>query len=149
MGTITGTLVALVLSFAPLIGYILGRSAKEEITPGMKWFLLSKRVLFTAAIAVFLYAHKWQLWPMVIGLTLLFAYLAFKPFRIWWLVQAELAVAFALTAKTPLAFLAMALIFLYGLPTGAVLAQKQDGLSKTLLAGAVFFAIALLTQYVS
>ena len=140
--------VLVLLSLSPFIGYVLGRSAQEELKPGMKWFLLSKRVLFTAAIAVFLYAHKWMLWPMVIGLTALFAYLAFKPFRIWWLVQAELAIAFALTARTPLAFLATAAVFLYGLPTGTALAQKnKTGLLKALLAGAVFFVVALSAVY--
>lgn len=137
--------IAFVLAIAPLIGYVLGRFAKEELAPGKKWFTLAKRVLFVAVIAVFLFAHKWQLWHVVIGLTFLFAYLAYKPFRAWWLVQAVLALAFVLTSthafQTMLAFLSASLIFLYGLPIGAILARKKN-IAAPLLAGAVFFGVA-------
>jgi hypothetical protein len=145
MGTVD-LLTALVLALSPLAGYVLGRFVKEELAPGRKWFLLAKRVLFVAIAAVFLYAHKWQLWPMVIGLTVVFAYLAFKPFRMWWYVQALLAIAFVMVAATPFSFLITALIFLYGLPTGSVLAQKK-ALKESLFAGAVFFAAVLVAQY--
>lgn len=133
---------ALLVALAPLAGFIIGRMAKEELKPGQKWFLLAKRALFVTVIAVFLYAHKWMLWHVVIGLTALFAYLVLKPFRIWWLVQAVLGLAFALNARTSLHFLTSALIFLYGLPTGAVLARKK-AVWKPIAAGGVFFLVAV------
>ncbi len=145
MGTLD-SLIPLLLALAPVIGYMLGRCTKEELAPGMPWFIATKRVLFTAVIAVFLYAHKWSLWPMVIGITALFAYFAFKPFRIWWLVQTELALAFVLSTSTPQSFLATALIFLYSLPTGSILARKKK-LKGTLLSGAVFLIVVVIAQY--
>ncbi len=134
------------LSLSPLIGYALGRIAKEELAPGKKWFILAKRASFISIAAVFLYQHKWQLWPTVIGLTIVFAYLSFKQFRMWWWVQSLLGIAYALLSMTPYAFLTSALIFIYGLPTGAVLARKK-ALKETFFAGAVLFAAALATAY--
>lgn len=145
MGTLT-MLTILLLSLSPVIGYLLGRFTKEELAAGKKWFTLAKRVLFIAIITVSLYVHKWQLWHMVIGLTVLFAYLAFKQFRTWWFVHVVIAVAYALTVQTPLDFVMMALIFLHGLPAGSVLAQKKN-FRGALLAGAVFFAVAAVLQY--
>ncbi len=141
-----GTVETFVLALSPLIGYFLGRFTKEELAAGKKWFLLAKRVLFIAIIAAFLFAHKWQLGHVVIGLTLLFAYLAFTQFRTWWFVQAVIAIAYAFTVLTDLAFVSTALIFLYGLPTGSVLAQKKN-IKGALLAGAVFFGVAAIVQY--
>lgn len=139
-----GTLV--LLSISPILGYVLGRIAKEELAPGKKWFLLAKRTFFIAVAAVFLYAHKWKPWPTVIGLTIVFAYLAFKQSRTWWWVQSLLGISYGFLSTTQHAFLASALIFLYGLPTGAVLARKK-ALKESLIAGAVFLAAALAAQY--
>lgn len=145
MGTVN-LLEILVLALSPVIGYVLGRFVKEELAAGKKWFTLAKRTLFIAIIAVFLYTHKWMLWHVVIGLTVLFAYLAFKQFRTWWFVQAIIAAAYAFTSLPSFAFVSAALIFLYELPTGSILAQKKK-IKGAFLAGAVFFVVAAGVQY--
>jgi hypothetical protein len=135
MGTMT---IAFVLALAPLAGYLLGRFAKEELAPGRKWFALLQDALFVAVIFVFAYAHKLLFVHAGIGLAVIFAYLAFKQYRIWWVIQALLGITYALTANTPQAFLLSSLVFLRGLPTGSLAKKPKDAL----LAGAVFFVIA-------
>ncbi len=142
MGIINTPLLAIILALSPIVGYFLGRSVKEELAVGKKWFILAQHCLFIAIIATFLYAYKWQLWQVVIGLTTLFAYFLLKFFRKWWLVQAMVAIAFVLTARTSFVFLSTSLVFLYGLPTGTIFA-KEKKFWISVLAGVVFFVIAV------
>jgi hypothetical protein len=132
-----------VLALAPLLGYILGRFAKEELAPGKKWLVLAKRALFVIAGAIYLYAYRYELWHVVIGLGVLFAYLALPQYRAWWWTQGALAVSYAYAMRTPLSFASAAAIFLYFLPTGAMLAQKKK-LKSAIYAGILFLAIAFL-----
>ena len=74
-----------------------------ELAAGKNWLVLAKRGLMIAIAAVFLLAHKENLIVTVVGLLALFAYLSFDAFRTWWLVTAELALAFFLTAESDLA----------------------------------------------
>jgi len=136
MGTMSDVLVALVLSLAPLTGYVLGRFAKEELAPGRRWFTLAQHVLFVATMFVFAYAHKLQFVHAGVGLALIFAYLAFKQFRIWWLVQTVFGAAFSLTSQQ---FFLGSLIFLHGLPTGSLAKKPKDAL----LAGAIFLVVSV------
>jgi hypothetical protein len=141
-------LVALAVSLSPLLGYATSRFAKEELKPGKKWFVFAKKALFTVIAAIFLFAHKREIWHMTAGLLVLFAYLAFEHHRARWAVWAALGAAYALTAQTPLAFLLSACIFLYGLLAGAVLAgiRKPRG---AFAAGALFFAAAAVLSHLS
>ena len=146
MGTVS-VWMTLVLALAPLAGYLLGKFTKEELAPGKKYFIAAKHVLFTLSIIVFLFAFKWQLWYVVIGLTVLFAYIAFAVFRNLLFAQLVLALAFALTADTPLEFLCAALVFLHGLPAGTLLTSQKKGLHDAIMAGALFLVIATGLQY--
>jgi hypothetical protein len=136
----------LIIASALLAGYVIGRFTQEELSPGKKWFVLAKRTLFLAIAFVFLYSHKWQLLPMTAGLAFVFAYLTLKQARTWWLVQSVLGISYALVQTTSLAFLYGAIIFLYGLPTGALLAKKAK-ITAPLLAGLVFFAVSAVVTY--
>jgi hypothetical protein len=147
MGTIT-VLTVLILALAPLIGFMIGRFTKEEFALGKRYFIIAQRCLFTLVIATFLFAFKWQIWYVVIGLTVLFAYLAFAAFRNLWFVQFLLALAFVLSSTTPLAFLCNTLMFLHGLPTGSLLTGKKQGIRDAFAAGALFFLAGLAFSYV-
>jgi hypothetical protein len=142
MGTIN-IWTMFVLALAPLLGYILGRFAKEELALGKKWLTLAKRLLFIIAGAVYLYAYRYELWHVVLGLVVLFAYLALPQYRAWWWTQAALAVSYAYSMRTPLSFVSASAIFLYGLPTGAILAQKKQW-KAALVAGTLFLIVAFL-----
>jgi len=146
MGTVNSLLVTLVISVAPLLGYLVSRFAKEELAPGKKWFMRAKRILFVIIAGIFLFAHKWQIWHMTLGLLVLFAYLAFASHREWWVVWGLLGVAYALTAQAPLAFLLGTGIFLYGLLAGAVLAGVKK-IQGAIAAGAVFLGAAGILLY--
>ena len=143
MGSLNQLLIVFLLALSPVIGYLLGRAVKEELRPGKKWFFAAKRVLFVAIAAAFLYPHRMELWYVVIGLAILFAYFAFKQFRTWWYVQGILAIAYSLV---PEKFLIASLIFIYGLPTGTIIARKKN-LNGALLAGVVFLAVATVLWY--
>ena len=143
MGSLNQLFIAFVLALGPVIGYLLGRAVKEELKPGKKWFFAAKQVLFVAVAAAFLYPYRMELGYVVIGLAVLFAYFAFKQFRTWWYVQGMLAIAYSLM---PEKFLIASLIFIYGLPTGTILARKKN-LNGALLAGVVFLAVATILWY--
>lgn len=142
MGTI---IIALILALAPCIGYLVGMLAKEEIAQGKKYFAITQCILFISIMSVFLFVHKWELWFVVIGLTVLFGYLLFKPFRNIFFVQLILGIIFSSSAT---AFLISSLIFLHGLPTGSLEVQHKKGLRNVIIAGILFFATTNAAQYI-
>ncbi len=141
-------LAAAIAALGTLTGFILGRFTKEELAPGKKYFVFVQHALFVAAFAVFLFAFKQSLWHVVVGLTVIFAYLVYTPFRNAWLAQGLLALTFAFAQTTQLAFLSAVACFLHGLPQGSRLTQRKNGMRDSVILGVLFFAIAAVAQYV-
>lgn len=141
MGTLD-LLILIILAIAPLIGYILGKFTDEEILPGKKYFVFAHHVLFIVATAVFLYANRWVLWIMVVGLLAIFIHTFLKRVHLLYLVEAFFGLAVAVTLQSPYFFLLSTFIFLFGLPTGTLLVKQKKGLQKVLISGAIFLIIA-------
>ncbi len=148
MGILT-LLIALALpALAPLTGYFLGKTTKEELKAGKKYFMGMQHVLFIAIAAVFLYAGKWNLYVVVTGLTIVFAYLTLKQARNPFASEALFGIAFSLAVNAEIIFLISALVFLYGLPTGSLFVKQRKGLWKAIGAGILFAVFAWGTGFV-
>ncbi len=147
MGILTILLALIIPTIAPLAGYILGKATKEELAKGKKYFLAMQNVIFIAIIAVFLYSDKWNLWIIIPGLAVLFAYLVFKQFRNAFISQTIFGIIFSLAIWSDYFFIISALIFLYGLPTGSLFVKQKKGLLKSIIAGLLFAVIAYASGY--
>ena len=142
MGTISILMALLIPAIAPVAGYFLGKAAKEELSAGKKYFVAMQHVLFIAVSAVFLYAHKWEWYVVVLGLAAVFTYLVFRQARTAFVVDFLFGIAFALAVNTSMLFLISVLIFIYGLPTGSLFAKQKKGLYRAIGAGLLFGMVA-------
>ncbi|MEM2916343.1 MAG: hypothetical protein QXT19_03250, partial [Candidatus Woesearchaeota archaeon] len=102
MGILTIILALLIPAISPIAGYLLGMNTKEELKAGKRYFTAMQHVLFIAIAAVFLYAGKWNLYVVVAGLAVAFAYLVFRQARHPFVSEALFGIAFSLSvnAKT-------------------------------------------------
>jgi len=147
MGLIQVLLALLIPAIAPVAGYVIGKFTKEELNAGKKYFVAMQNVLFVAVAAIFLYSGRWNLWVMIPGLAVLFAYLVFKKFRNPFIMEAIFGIIFSFAVRTSYLFILSALIFLYGLPTGSLFARQKKGLWKAVGAGLLFAVVAYGISY--
>jgi len=144
MGSLSELFIAVILSLGLLIGYWLGKVVKEELKPGKKYFVIAYHILFLAVAAVYLYAHKWEIWHVTLGLAFVFFHMAYKKARQLWHVQAAFGIAFVFSTQQ---FLLGSLMFLFNLPTGTIHAMYKQGLRKILISGAVFLVIVGISYF--
>ena len=133
-------LIALIASTGLILGRILAWTAKEEIKPGTKYFILIQKALFCIITAIIMYANRTNVHYIWTGALIIFAYLSlFKKIN-HLIVSAVLAFGFYLGSKTDYFLLISALTFLYGLPAGSLLKDKK----KLAINVAVFLALSIL-----
>lgn len=117
-------LAALISASGLLVGLLLAKIAKEELKPGKNYFIWLRNILLILAIIFVLYSFKLQLYLFLITgiiITLLILKLNPKSF----IGYPILALLFILSIKnTNLFILTSSIIFLYGLPTAALIKIK-------------------------
>src|SRR3989338_4685393 len=118
-------LVELISLLGLLIGVIIARSAKEELLPGRRYFILFRAILLLLLIIVLL--SNFSLIPFAVGLLVGF------------IVRKEYLYFGLLTPSS----LVSSLIFMYGFPYGTL---KQDR-KFSLLLDVMLFIIGLLINY--
>lgn len=137
MQEIMSFVLALLVSYGGLyVGVLLGINSPEELKPGKKYFTFAKHVLFVLFLAAIIYLLRNQWLSLVLlGVT----YLCFKALhKRWELSLLEfyiVAGVFALMVSKSegAVFLISCIVFMYGLPAGALLVEPHSKHKTTLL----------------
>ncbi len=142
-------LTSLTIFSALFAGMALALSAKEEIRPGKKYFILLQGVVLLSVIASFFafYINIYLVYFIAVLLIFLlyFNYTRFKEIKPY-VIYPALAIIFYLSSKKPSLFVVeSSLMFLYGLPTGTLLTtvKSKKETIKRILPGIAFIAVAL------
>ena len=142
-------LTSLTIFSALFAGMVLALSAKEELKPGKKYFILLQGVVLLSVIASFFafYINIYLVYFIAVLLIFLlyFNYAKFKEIRPY-AVYPVLAIIFYLSSKKLSLFvIESSLMFLYGLPTGSLLAavKSKKETIKRILPNISFIAVAL------
>ncbi|MBI2574295.1 hypothetical protein HYV82_00220 [Candidatus Woesearchaeota archaeon] len=144
--------LAALISFTGIIaGAVLAFVTKEEMKPGIKYFMLLQKALLAATAAVFVYYSGLQLPVRIVIYAAVILLLALSRSINSSIAYALLGGVFYFSSFSRQPFLIIsALIFLYGLPTGSIIAAgvirkpKSAAVKKALLTGAWFVAVAAL-----
>ncbi len=139
------------VSFSGIIaGVVLSFFTKEEMKPGKKYFELLQKALLAAIAAVFVYYLGLQLPVRIAIYAAVILLLALSKSINSSIAYALLGAVFYFSSLSRQPFLIVsALIFLYGLPTGSIIAAgvirkpKPEAMKKALLTGAGFVAVAV------
>jgi len=143
--------LALLLAYlGPVCGAALAYIAPEELEPGKKYFLALERMLLFVIAAIILYFYKVPLIVMagvlcIVGGSLwIIGFRKMKPYL-------ALAVLLYLSSyDARIFFLEAAVIFLYGLPVGTLIAadkikqKKRKTIARILLDNAGFLLIGIM-----
>ncbi|MBU4284218.1 MAG: hypothetical protein KJ968_03855 [Nanoarchaeota archaeon] len=123
MQLINYSLISLISFSGLLIGMVLAFTAKEELEPGKKYFLLLQK-LTLLLILIFLLNFFNVILYLRITIYILFIFLMTINIKSQ-IIYPALAAVFFLSSKNPELFITNSiLIFLYGFPTGSLFAKK-------------------------
>jgi hypothetical protein len=144
MNLLIYTLTAVIAYLGLFMGFTLAIIAKEEVKPGKKNLILVKKmILLIIFIALLMYT---EVNYIIVLLVVAFAIIQLQKTEKTPLVYTILAVIFYLASKNlNLFMIESSLIFLYGLPTGTLLTEKNktDTLIN-ILKNIIFFVTILL-----
>lgn len=138
-------LASLVAGSGIILGAVLRDIAKEEIKPGIRYFILMKNIVFAAAVLAASYFYM-DVNIMISSLLLIFIVLIsvkrFQPL----LMYAAFAVLCLLSMKKPDSFILISsLIFIAGFPIGTLIEGKgKSGWIKILIPYIIFVCIIAL-----
>ena len=124
-------LLALIISFSGLIiGLALAIIAKEEISPGKKYFIFLQKAILLLIFIFLIYFLKLNLINWIIVLLFIFIYLIKyqwnKKINESFYIYLILSIIFYISSKSlNLFIIESSLIFLYGLPTGTLSTAKN------------------------
>jgi hypothetical protein len=118
-------LVAIVISIGLILGRVLAWIAKEEIRPGKNYFLILQKALFCAAVIALMFLNRTNVHYIWAGALIIFVYVYYYKKISPEIVYGVLGLVFYLSSKTEYFLLASSLIFLYGLPSGTLLKNKE------------------------
>lgn len=120
----TNYVLAMVVGFLGLVaGFIISRMAKEELKGGARYFALFKRLLIFLMFGITAYYLRENIFLMVV----LLLWLVLSELLVKWdfLVYGSMALLVILATTSEQAFLlSTCLVFLYGLPTAAIVIGK-------------------------
>jgi len=147
----TNYAIAALISFSGLIvGIFIAKMAQEELKDGRKYFVALQKLILVAILFVILYFYNVDL-ELVIVLSLVFAaiihfYFDKIPGKT---IYPFLAVVFAISyGVEKLFFTEAALIFIYGLPTAALLVNFRKKNYWKIVVHHVGFVIVALLLYI-
>jgi len=153
MNFLNYTLTALISYLGLVVGIILAIIAKEELKKGKKYFIFLKKIILLLVfifLIIFIelnYIILLLILPFI-GIYLLKNKIDFNELPYIYII---LAVIFYLSSKTlNLFIIESSLIFLYGIPTGSLLYQKDKKQSMiNILNNVVFVLIAIIIFLIS
>ncbi|MBU1204909.1 MAG: hypothetical protein KKE93_03315 [Nanoarchaeota archaeon] len=123
MQLINYSLISLISFSGLLIGMVLAFTAKEELEPGKKYFLLLQKLTLLLILIFLLNFFNINLY-LRITIYILFIFLMTINIKSQ-IIYPALAAVFFLSSKNPELFITNSiLIFLYGFPTGSLFAKK-------------------------
>lgn len=142
MEPLTYSLTALITFSGLFIGKALAHFAAEEMVAGRKYFLLMHKIIFVVIVALLINALNLNpFFRAVIYLVLLAALFFLRMIRSE-IIYPLLGLIFFFGSKTELFMAISSLIFIYGFPTGSLLAKKHNIL-KMFLYHLPFLIVAL------
>lgn len=119
-----------------LIGYFIAKSTKEELKPGMKYFIILELIILFLISSLFLF-YSPDLFLFIFGLLFGFVF-RFEYFYFG-------IGLFSLIFNLDLSFLISSLIFIYGLPYGGILFYTKK--IKLLFFHLILFFIPLILYF--
>jgi hypothetical protein len=144
-------LASLIAGSGIIAGAVLAILAKEEIKPGMRYFLILKNVLFSAAVVITMcYYSKINL-AIALAAPLLFSPMFINKFQIIAMYVSFAIILILSQADSSLYVAASSLIFLAGLPIGTIeySAAKKKPILNILIPYLVFVLISLISIFFS
>lgn len=139
-------LASLVIGSGIVIGATLSILAKEEIKPGLKYFILLKNILFSAVILTTIFYYTTVNIMIALATPLLFSALFINKLQPVAIYTAFAIVCILSSANSSLYLLISSLIFLAGFPVGTIAysAAKKNALMEVLTAYLTFIVIILI-----
>lgn len=139
-------LASLIIGSGIIIGAILGKWVKEEIKPGMKYFILMKNILFSAVVLTTIFYYTKVNIMVALVIPLLFSALFIDKLQPVAIYSAFAIVLIMTSADSSLYLLISSLIFLTGFPIGTIIynSAKKSALLEISAAYLVFVIIMLI-----